>query len=87
MIRLRDVTFARGATRLVEHASLTVHAGQKVGVIGANGCGKSTLFALLRDVGDAPRRRANTCSTATPSCARSRPAWPPPRRRIRTTGT
>ncbi len=48
MIRLRDVTFARGAARLVEHASLTVHAGQKVGVIGANGCGKSTLFALLR---------------------------------------
>ncbi|MFI4903343.1 MAG: ATP-binding cassette domain-containing protein [Burkholderiales bacterium] len=48
MIRLRDVTFARGAARLVEHAALTVHAGQKVGVIGANGCGKSTLFALLR---------------------------------------
>ncbi|HXU50781.1 MAG TPA: ATP-binding cassette domain-containing protein [Casimicrobiaceae bacterium] len=57
MIRLRDVTLARGATRLLEHASLTVHAGQKVGVVGANGCGKSTLFALLRgeiaaDAGD-----------------------------------
>src|SRR5665213_616892 len=48
MIRLREVTLARGATRLLDRASLTVHVGQKVGVIGSNGCGKSTLFALLR---------------------------------------
>ncbi|MEP7060827.1 MAG: ATP-binding cassette domain-containing protein [Betaproteobacteria bacterium] len=48
MIRLREVTLARGATRLLDKASLTVHVGQKVGVIGSNGCGKSTLFALLR---------------------------------------
>jgi ATP-binding cassette, subfamily F, member 3 len=49
MIRLRDVTLARGATRLLDRASLTVHVGQKVGVVGPNGCGKSSLFALLRD--------------------------------------
>ncbi len=48
MIRLREVTLARGATRLLEGASLTVHAGQKVGIVGANGAGKSSLFALLR---------------------------------------
>jgi ATP-binding cassette subfamily F protein 3 len=48
VIRLRDVTLARGATRLLDKASLTVHVGQKVGVVGSNGCGKSTLFALLR---------------------------------------
>jgi len=48
VIRLRDITLARGATRLLDRASLTVHVGQKVGVIGSNGCGKSTLFALLR---------------------------------------
>jgi ATP-binding cassette subfamily F protein 3 len=48
MIRLADLTLARGNKRLLEHASLTVHAGQKVGLVGANGSGKSSLFALLR---------------------------------------
>ena len=48
MIRLRDVTLARGATRLLDRTSLTVHVGQKVGIVGSNGCGKSSLFALLR---------------------------------------
>ncbi len=48
MIRLTNLTLARGATKLLESASLTVHAGHKVGVVGPNGCGKSSLFALLR---------------------------------------
>ncbi|MBS0321657.1 MAG: ATP-binding cassette domain-containing protein [Proteobacteria bacterium] len=48
MIRISDLTLARGATRLLEHANLTVHAGQRVGIVGPNGCGKSSLFALLR---------------------------------------
>jgi len=48
MLRLDHVTLARGANRLIEDASLTVHVGHKVGIVGPNGCGKSTLFALLR---------------------------------------
>ena len=48
MIRLSNLTLARGANRLLEAASLTVHAGQKVGIVGPNGSGKSSLFALLR---------------------------------------
>jgi ATP-binding cassette subfamily F protein 3 len=48
MLRLTTLTLARGATRLLEGASLTVHAGQRVGVVGPNGAGKSSLFALLR---------------------------------------
>ena len=48
MIRLQDVTLARGARRLLEHASLQVFPGWRVGVVGANGSGKSSLFALLR---------------------------------------
>src|SRR5690349_389805 len=47
MIRLTAVTLARGNKRLLEGAALTVHAGQKVGLVGANGSGKSSLFALL----------------------------------------
>jgi ATP-binding cassette subfamily F protein 3 len=48
MLRLSNLTLARGANRLLEGASLTVHAGQRVGIVGPNGVGKSTLFALLR---------------------------------------
>lgn len=48
MIRLQNLTLQRGPQRLLENAELTLHAGQKVGLIGANGAGKSSLFALLR---------------------------------------
>ena len=47
MIRLVDLTLARGAKRLLEGAALAIHVGQKVGIVGANGSGKSSLFALL----------------------------------------
>lgn len=57
MIRLQNLTLQRGPQRLLQGAELTLHAGQKVGLIGANGAGKSSLFALLRgelgpDAGD-----------------------------------
>ena len=48
MLRISNLTLARGNKRLLEGASLTVHPGHKVGLIGANGSGKSSLFALLR---------------------------------------
>ncbi|HEY5762689.1 MAG TPA: ATP-binding cassette domain-containing protein [Rhodocyclaceae bacterium] len=49
MITLRSLTFARAGEKLVDSASLQVHAGHKVGLVGANGCGKSTFLALLTD--------------------------------------
>jgi ATP-binding cassette subfamily F protein 3 len=57
MIRISNLTLARGAKRLLEGANLTVHAGHKAGLVGPNGCGKSSLFALLlgrlhQDAGD-----------------------------------
>jgi ATP-binding cassette subfamily F protein 3 len=48
MIRLQALTLMRGAKPLLQGADLTVHAGEHVGLIGANGSGKSSLFALLR---------------------------------------
>ncbi|WJM97739.1 ATP-binding cassette domain-containing protein [Pseudomonas defluvii] len=48
MIRLSNLTLQRGPQRLLEGAELTLHPGQKAGLIGANGAGKSSLFALLR---------------------------------------
>jgi len=47
MITLRDVTLRRGAKVVLERTSLTVHAGEKVGLVGRNGAGKSSLFSLL----------------------------------------
>jgi ATP-binding cassette, subfamily F, member 3 len=49
MIRLSQVTLRRGAKVLLEAADLSLSPGEKVGLIGANGSGKSSLFALLRD--------------------------------------
>jgi len=48
LIQLRNLTLSRGVRRLIEDASLQVPAGWRVGVVGANGSGKSSLFALLR---------------------------------------
>jgi ATP-binding cassette, subfamily F, member 3 len=49
LIRFSQVTLARGAKPLTEGADLLVHAGERIGLIGSNGSGKSSLFALLRD--------------------------------------
>jgi len=48
MIRLSNLTLQRGPQRLLDGADMTLHAGHKAGLIGANGAGKSSLFALLR---------------------------------------
>jgi ATP-binding cassette subfamily F protein 3 len=57
MIRLQNLTLQRGPQRLLEDAEMTLHPGHKAGLIGANGAGKSSLFALFRgelsaDAGD-----------------------------------
>ncbi|MCT8638854.1 ABC transporter ATP-binding protein [Glaesserella parasuis] len=49
MIFFTDLTLKRGQTILLEQANATIHTGQKVGLIGKNGCGKSSLFALLKN--------------------------------------
>ena len=48
MIQLQQVSLSRGAKILFSDASVTLFPGQKIGVTGANGCGKSSLFALLQ---------------------------------------
>ena len=48
MLRISNLTLRRGAKVLVDQASLTVSPGHKVGIVGANGCGKSSLFSLIR---------------------------------------
>jgi ATP-binding cassette, subfamily F, member 3 len=48
LIQFKQLTLARGVKVLIQSASLQLHPGHKVGLTGANGAGKSSLFALLR---------------------------------------
>jgi ATP-binding cassette, subfamily F, member 3 len=49
MIRFLNVSLMRGTKPLLEDADLTLNPGDKIGLIGANGAGKSSLFAMLRN--------------------------------------
>ncbi|MGN6388547.1 MAG: ATP-binding cassette domain-containing protein [Burkholderiaceae bacterium] len=48
MIRFQQASLSRGVKPLLDHADLTLNPGEKIGLIGANGAGKSSVFALLR---------------------------------------
>src|SRR5210317_6480 len=47
MLAISNIHLRRGRKVLIEGASFQVHAGQRIGVIGPNGCGKSSLFAMF----------------------------------------
>ena len=58
MLQFENLSIRRGENLLFDNASFQIHPGYKVGLTGANGCGKSSLFAVLRnelviDKGDA----------------------------------
>ena len=48
MLTLHDVTLTRGTKVLLSHSSAALYEKQKVGIIGHNGCGKTSLFSLLK---------------------------------------
>lgn len=48
MIAIRDLMLMRGGNILLQHTNATIFPGHRVGVVGRNGTGKSSLFALLR---------------------------------------
>ena len=63
MIAFRNLAIRRGGRELLRDIDLTLHAGWRVGVIGRNGCGKSSLFAsvlgeLEPDQGEVERPRS-----------------------------
>jgi ATP-binding cassette subfamily F protein 3 len=49
MITLRNITLRRGVKVVLKDASVTLQPAEKVGLIGRNGAGKSSLFAMLTD--------------------------------------
>ena len=78
LIQFRNFTLARGVRRLIEDLTLQIHAGWRVGLVGANGSGKSSLFAVLRgelhgDTGDCAipaSWRIGTVAQETPALAK-----------------
>jgi ATP-binding cassette, subfamily F, member 3 len=48
LIQFKNLSLTRGIKVLLQAATFQLHPGHKVGLIGANGAGKSSLFALLR---------------------------------------
>jgi ATP-binding cassette subfamily F protein 3 len=49
MLRFNNISLRRGVRLLFEGVTLTIYPGYKVGVTGANGTGKSSLFSMIRN--------------------------------------
>jgi ATP-binding cassette, subfamily F, member 3 len=47
MLVLNDISLRRGVKLVLDHTSVTLQPGEKIGLVGRNGAGKSSLFALL----------------------------------------
>ncbi|MGI9133772.1 MAG: ATP-binding cassette domain-containing protein, partial [Rhodoferax sp.] len=79
MISLKNITLRRGAKVLLEGASVTLNPGEKVGLVGRNGAGKSSLFALFNgnlheDAGEyfiAPQWRMGQVAQEMPETSQS----------------
>ncbi len=75
MLRINDITYAVEGRTLFEGASATIPEGHKVGVVGRNGTGKTTLFRLIRGelvleggtIGLPPRARIGGVRQEVPS--------------------
>ncbi|MEY1555265.1 ABC-F family ATP-binding cassette domain-containing protein [Yoonia sp. R2331] len=48
MLKMTDITYGVEGRHLIEHASVTIPTGHKVGLVGRNGTGKTTLFRVIR---------------------------------------
>ena len=48
MLKISDLTYSVEGRTLVEHATVTIPTGHKVGLVGRNGSGKTTLFRIIR---------------------------------------
>ncbi|MGQ0700442.1 MAG: ATP-binding cassette domain-containing protein [Panacagrimonas sp.] len=79
MLSFTQLTLRRGARVLIQDATLAIHPGQRVGLVGRNGTGKSSLFALMQneiapDLGNFSRPRTWAVATV----AQETPALPVP---------
>lgn len=50
MLTIQSLSYLQGGAPLLENCHLQIFANQRIGLVGRNGCGKSTLFKLIRGV-------------------------------------
>ncbi len=50
MLQISDITYRIAGRTLLDHASVTIQAGARAGLVGRNGAGKSTLFGLITGI-------------------------------------
>ena len=48
MLNIQNLTYLQSGVPLLQNVNLQAFAGQRIGLVGKNGCGKSTLFRLMR---------------------------------------
>ncbi len=48
MLNIQNLTYLQGGIPLLQNVNLQAFADQRIGLVGKNGCGKSTLFRLIR---------------------------------------
>ena len=48
MLNIKNLSYLQGGIPLLENVNLQAYANQRIGLVGKNGCGKSTLFRLIR---------------------------------------
>lgn len=55
MLQLKNLTLAHGPKTLINDANIQLYKGQQVGLVGKNGCGKTSLFKLMLGVNHAEK--------------------------------
>ena len=48
MLNIQNLSYLQGGVPLLQNVNLQAYANQRIGLVGKNGCGKSTLFRLIR---------------------------------------
>ncbi|MDO8370042.1 MAG: ATP-binding cassette domain-containing protein, partial [Candidatus Nitrotoga sp.] len=48
MLNIQNLTYLQGGTTLLQQVNFQGYASQRIGLVGKNGCGKSTLFRIIR---------------------------------------
>lgn len=79
MLNIQNLTYLQGGSPLFQQANLQAFANQRIGLVGHNGCGKSTLFRLIRgeikpDGGDVSLQSGKTLAYVEQEIANSEQA-------------
>ena len=74
LIELTDATLIRGGARVLQGATLRIHAGEHTAILGPNGAGKSSLIRMLT-LDDRPLRAEGTRNGVPPLRLFGRETW------------